>query len=70
MENSSNGSRTRLEIDFAKEMSKLLKAMRSSKSMSEVNRDEIISICDELEKYGTDKDLLERAIRVRKSIGK
>lgn len=70
MENSPNGSRTRLEIDFAKEMSKLLKDMRSSKSMSEVNRDEIISICDEFEKYGTDKDLLERAIRVRKSIGK
>ena len=68
LENSSSGNEARLQINFAKEMSKFLKIMKSSKSMSEIDRDEVISICDEFDRYGADDDLLRRATNVKNRI--
>ena len=66
---SNSSSDLRLQIDFAKEMSALLKLLKSSHSITEVNRDEVVSICDEFEKMGeADQELLERAKRVKAAI--
>lgn len=68
LENSSSGNEARLQINFAEETNKILKAIRSSKNISEIDRDEVISICKEFEEYGADDDLLRRAINVKNRI--